>query len=255
MCGKKLTMIRNTRYRDYEIFYLDSREDLIDLGRDIIENKLEVFQEFKVTKRNYVAGVTYRDEKYVVKAPRNEYRIPQRKIQTLFKEGEALSTLKNVNELIDSGFIEFVRPLMAVVKRRSGMIVDSYLVMEYEQGRGLLEDEIIQVVEFGKKLHSARHYHGDFNTSNFMMTTAGLKTIDTQGKKFTFGTYRMHYEVMTFSKDLLVLRYGFNGEELFNYPKDIYYYMARGVKGFKNLSVISEIKKKKKKLRDKGWKI
>lgn len=248
-------MIKNIQYKDYKIFYLDSRSDLIDFGREIIDGRVKIFQEFKVTKRNYVAGATYKGEKYVVKSPRNEHRIPQRKVQTLFKEGEALTTLKNVNELIGEGFHEFVRPLMAIVKRSSGMIVDSFLVMEYAEGRRPEREEISLVVDFGRRLHEAKHYHGDFNTSNFMMVDDGLKTIDTQGKRFSFGNYRKHYEVMTFSKDLLILKYGMDGEKLFNYSKDIYYYMAHWMSGFKNLSVVSEIKRIKKKLRDRGWKI
>ncbi|GLI55160.1 LPS biosynthesis protein [Propionigenium maris DSM 9537] len=248
-------MIKSIQYKDYKIFYLDSREDLTGLGKEIIDGRVEIFQEFKVTKRNYVAGALYKGEKYVVKSPRNEHRIPQRKVQTLFKEGEALTTLKNVNELIEMGFHEFVSPLMAIVKRSSGMIVDSFLVMEYVEGRRPERDEISLVVDFGKRLHEAKHYHGDFNTSNFLMTEDGLKTIDTQGKGFSFGSYRKHYEVMTFSKDLLILELGMDGEKLFNYPKDGYYYLAHWMRGFKNLSVVSEIKRIKKKLRDKGWKI
>lgn len=248
-------MIKSIQYKDYKIFYLDSREDLIELGKEIIDGKVEIFREFKVTKRNYVAGALYKGEKYVVKSPRNEHRIPQRKVQTLFKEGEALTTLKNVNELIERGFHEFVRPLMAIVKRRSGMIVDSFLVMEYVEGRRPERNEIFLVVDFGRRLHGSKHYHGDFNTSNFLMTEEGLKTIDTQGKRFSFGTYRKHYEVMTFSKDLLLLDYEMDGEKIFGYSKDIYYYLAHCMKGFKNLSVVSEVKRIKKKLRDKGWKI
>ena len=144
---------------------------------------------------------------------------------------------------------------MALVKRKKGMIVESYLIMDYVEGRRLKKDEISQVVDFGKRLHLAKHYHGDFNTSNFMMTDKGLKTIDTQGKKISLRTYQMHYEVMTFSRDLLVLEYGFDGEELFDYPKDFLYHVACLIKGFKNISIISNIKAYKKKLRDKGWKI
>lgn len=248
-------MIKNIQYKDYKIFYLDSRPDLVDFGREIVDGRVEIFQEFKVTKRNYVAGAIFKDEKYVVKSPRNEHRIPQRKVQTLFKEGEALTTLKNVNGLIEKGFHEFVRPLMAIVKRSSGMIVDSFLVMEYVEGRRPEREEISLVVDFGRRLHKAKCYHGDFNTSNFLMTEDGLKTIDTQGKGFSFGSYRKHYEVMTFSKDLLILEYGMDGEKLFDYSKDLYYYLAHWMKGFKNLSVVSEIKRVKKKLRDKGWKV
>ena len=50
------------------------------------------------------------NKKYVYKEPRNEFRIPQRQVTTLLKKGESLTTLVNINNLINMGFKEFVKP-------------------------------------------------------------------------------------------------------------------------------------------------
>ena len=249
-------MIKKVKYKEYKIFYLEKYKSLLKLGKNIIDENIKIFQEFKVTKRNYVIGIEYENKKYILKSPRNEHRIPQRKFFTIFKGGESFSTLKNINILIDEyGFDEFVRPLMAIVKRKNGMIVDSYLVMEYIEGVALEKKNVFEVVEFLKRLHKTKHYHGDANTSNFMIKDGKLKTIDTQGKKYWFGEYRKYYEVFTFSEDLLVLIYELDGIKLFNYPKNIWYYLAYFVKYGKKNKYIEKIKKWKKKKRDQGWKI
>jgi heptose II phosphotransferase len=249
-------MIKRIEYKDYEIFYLEKYKNLLKLGKNIIDTDIKIFKNFKITKRNYVVGIEFENKKYILKSPRNEHRIPQRKFFTMFKDGESLSTLKNINILIDEyNFDEFVRPLMAIVKRKNRMIVDSYLVMEYVEGAPLEKKDIFTAVEFLKKLHKSKHYHGDANTSNFMMKDGKLKTIDTQGKKYWFGEYRKYYEVFTFSEDLLVLEYELNGIELFNYPKNIWYYLAYFVKYGKKNKYIEKIKKWKKNKRDQGWKI
>ena len=249
-------MIKKIEYKDYKVFYFERYKNILKLGTNIIDNNIEIFKEFKVTKRNYVVGIEYENKKYILKSPRNEHRIPQRKFFTMFKDGESLSTLRNINILIDEyGFDEFVRPLMAIVKRKKGMIIDSYLVMKYVEGTPLEKKDIFTAVEFLKKLHRSKHYHGDANTSNFMMKDGKLRTIDTQGKKYWFGEYRKYYEVLTFSEDLLVLIYELNGVKLFNYPKNMWYYLAYFVKYGKKNKYIEKIKKWKKKKRDQGWKI
>lgn len=248
-------MIESIEYKGYALYYVRDSEEILGLGKNIIDDEIEIFQEFKVTQRNYVAGVEYRDRKYILKSPRNEYRIPQRKIQTLFKRGEVLTTLININELLEKGFNEFSRPLLAGVKRKNGMICDSFLIMEFEEGRGIKIGDLGKIIEFGKKIHGIGRYHGDFNISNFLMTSKGLKVIDTQGKKYFFGTYRKHYEVLTFTKDLFILENHLDGIEMFNYPKDSFYYLAYFIKNFKQNSVIVKFRNIKKKLRDKGWKV
>ena len=241
-------MIKKIEYKGYKVFYLEKYKNILKLGTNIIDNNIEIFKEFKVTKRNYVVGLEFENKKYILKSPRNEHRIPQRNFFTMFKDGESLSTLRNINTLIDEyGFDEFVRPLMAIVKRKNGMIVDSYLVMEYVKGESLEKKDVFIAVEFLKKLHISKHYHGDANTSNFMMKNGKLKTIDTQGKKYWFGEYRKCYEVFTFSEDLLVLMYKLNGVKLFTYPKNIWYHVAYFMKHWKKNKWVEKIKNGKRK--------
>ena len=63
-----------------------------------------------------------------------------------------------------------------------------------------------------------------------------------------FGNYRAHYDILTMKMESYQdMRYP--------YKKNIFYYLALFVKKFKKLKFIEKIKEKKKKLREKGWKI
>ena len=204
-------------------------------------------QILKDTKRNYVSVIEIDGKKYVYKEPRNEFRIPQRQFTTFLKKGEALTTLVNINKLINMGFKEFVKPLVAVNKRHYGFIVSSFFLMEYAKGEDNRKN-LDMIVEKMKEIHKLGYYHGDFNPGNFLVENEQIHILDTQGKKMFFGNYRAHY-------DMITMKYDSYDAMIYPYKKNLFYYLAYSMKRFKRLAFIEKIKYFKKKLRDKGWKI
>lgn len=112
------------KYKELNIYYYE--KEFLDLALKVIDGNYSTCQILKDTKRNYVSVIEIDGKKYVYKEPRNEFRIPQRQFTTFFKKGEALTTLVNINKLINMGFKEFVKPLVAVNKRHYGFIVSSF---------------------------------------------------------------------------------------------------------------------------------
>ena len=238
-------MLRQVEYKGFNIFYYENK--YVEIGKKIIENDYKTIKILKDTKRNYVSAIEIDGNNYIVKEPRNEYIIPQRKLMSFFKKGEALTTLININKLINTYKIkEYVRPLMAITKRRNGMIVYSLLLMERVVGAEERNLEIL--VNLMKKIHKKGFYHGDFNPSNFLNSNGKLFILDTQGKEMFFGNYRAHYDMLTMKMDSYK-------EMEYPYLKNIFYYFALFMKKIKKFPLIEKIKKNKKKLREKGWKI
>lgn len=236
---------KKAKYKDYEIFTFEDK--YMTLGKKILDKDYKVVKILKDSKRNYVAVIEIENKKFVIKEPRNEYRIPQRKIMTIFKKGESLSTLENINKLVDKGFKEFIKPVLAVVKRENKMITYSLLVMEYFDGDIDISynDKFVELV---KKMHDHRVYHGDFNPGNFLVKNGEVKILDTQGKKMGLTNFRAHYDMITMKNDSYQ-------EMEYPYKKNLIYYFAISLKKIKRLKIVEAIKKKKKELRDKGWKI
>ena len=238
-------MLIEEKYKEYSIFAYN--KFFIEIGKNIIDKEYKEVNILKNTKRNYVSEIQINNINYIFKEPRNEHIIPQRKFFTLFKKGEAVTTLININKaIIEDNLIEYAKPLLAIVKRKNRMICYSALIQE----KISINDtrELDKMVEFTKKIHSKGYYHGDCNPSNFMTSKDKVKILDTQAKKMSFGNYRAHYDMLTMKIDSYQ-------EMEYPYKKNIFYYFAIFIKKIKKLKFIEKIKEKKKKLREKGWKI
>ena len=238
-------MLIEEKYKEYSIFAYN--KFFVEIGKNIIDKEYKEVNILKNSKRNYVSEIQINNINYIFKEPRNEHIIPQRKFFTLFKKGEAVSTLVNINKAIKmDNLIEYTEPLLAIVKRKNGMICYSALIQEkinVETDRNL--DKMVEVTI---KIHNKGYYHGDCNPSNFITSKDIIKILDTQAKKMIFGNYRAHYDMLTMQID--------NYPEIkYPYRKNIFYYFALFMKKFKRLKFIQKIKEKKKKLREKGWKI
>ena len=134
---------------------------------------------------------------------------------------------------------------------------ESFLIMEYIEGRNLeTEKDIDEVIKITKKIHKLNRYHGDLNTSNFLINEDGIKIFDSQMKKEKKLFFKRGYDLLTLKEDLLVRSLNYSVEEKYgNFNRDIGYFTAKLMKKIKNLKFIKKIKKKKKKLREKGWRI
>ena len=178
--------IKKYLYKEYKIYFPEEKLEREELGKSIIDNNFKTIKILKDTKRNYVAIIEIENKKYILKEFRSEVVIPQRKIQTFLKIGEALRTLINGLSAIEEGIDELVEPLLAIVKKKI-FIEKSFLLMEYIDGDILrTKEDIDKVIEIIKKVHGLGRYHGDLNTSNFIKVNDSLKIIDTQMKKENF---------------------------------------------------------------------
>lgn len=248
--------LKEEKYLDWKIFFSQIENSAIVLGKMILDGKYKIKKIFKDTKRNYVAQIEIENKNYILKEFRSEIIIPQRKIQTLFKKGEALSTLINTTEAIELGIEELVKPIVALVKKKL-TIEQSYLLMEYVEGEKISSiEDIDKIMELVEKLHKNKIYHGDLNTSNFIKEGDKIRILDTQSKKEKIGSFKRWYDIFTLENDLLVelLNYKVR-EKYYLKEKDIWFYLAYLLKNFKNTKLIRKIKAKKKELRKKGWKI
>ena len=248
--------MKNISYKGYEGYFFFGKYD--NIIKRIIDKNYKIEKILKDTVRNYVAIINIDQEKYILKSPKAENIIPQRKFMTLFKKGEALNTLININKAREKGIKEFVDIYGAIVKRKKGMIIESYILMEYIEGKALDSlEEIEEVMEVTKKLHKNNIYHGDLNTSNFLKDKKGMmRILDSQAKEEKNIYFKRWYDILTFKEDILTIEKCFEVEK--NYlirEKDIYYYLAKSLKKIKRNKFMTKMKDKKKELRRKGWKI
>lgn len=246
-------MIKNMRYRDFKIYYKDECNKA--LAQKVLDQNYIVIDEYKNTERNYVAKIEIDKKFYVLKSPKAETVIPQRKIQTIFKKGEGLTSFKNIDYAKSIGLDFFIEPLAVMVKKGI-FLQESFILMEYVEGKLIRTVEDIDIImDMVKKIHEKGIYHGDLNTSNFIKTKSGIKIIDTQAKREKLWHFKRAYDILTMKNDLLVLEREYEVEKDYKVQRDIGYLLAYIIKNFKRLPIVEKIRGLKVKLRNKGWKI
>lgn len=248
--------LKEEKYLDWKIFFSQTESSAMTFGKMILDGNYKIKKVYKDTNRNYVAQIEIKNKDYILKEFRSEIIIPQRKIQTLLKKGEALSTLINTTEAIELGIEELVKPIVALVKKKI-TIKQSYLLMEYVEGKKISSiEDIDKIMELVEKIHKNKIYHGDLNTSNFIKEKEKIRILDTQSKKEKIGSFKRWYDIFTLENDLLVKELNYNvSDKYYLKEKNIWFYLAYLLKNFKNTKLIKKIKSKKKELRKKGWKI
>lgn len=246
-------MIKNILYKEFKIYY--KNEENKKIAEAVLDKNYKVVKEYKNTERNYVAKIEISDKFYVLKSPKAETIIPQRKIQTIFKKGEGLTSFINIDRAKNMGLDFFIEPLAVMVKR--GLFLkESFILMEYIEGDIIRTiEDIDKIMEMVEEIHKKGIYHGDLNTSNFIKTENGIKIIDTQAKKERFWHFKRAYDILTLKNDLLVLEREYEVEKKYKVKRDLGYMLAYSVKNFKKLPLVEKIRGLKVKLRNKGWKI
>lgn len=246
-------MIKNMRYRDFKIYYKDECNKA--LAQKVLDQNYIVINEYKNTERNYVAKIEIDKKFYVLKSPKAETVIPQRKVQTIFKKGEGLTSFKNIDYAKSIGLDFFIEPLAVMVKKGI-FLQESFILMEYVEGKLIRTAEDIDIImDMVKKIHEKGIYHGDLNTSNFIKTKSGIKIIDTQAKREKLWHFKRAYDILTMKNDLLVLEREYEVEKDYKVQRGIGYLLAYVIKNFKKLPIVEKIRGLKVKLRNKGWKI
>ncbi|MGL5050035.1 lipopolysaccharide core heptose(II) kinase RfaY [Cetobacterium sp.] len=246
-------MIKKSSYKDFKIYY--KVEKYKELAKKILDKEYLVIFEYKNTERNYVAKIEVNGSYYVLKSPKAETVIPQRKLQTMFKKGEALTSFFNIDYAIKSGLNLFIEPLSVMV-RRGVFLKESFILMEYVEGKPIkTAEEIDEIMNIVEKIHKMGIYHGDLNTSNFIKAEDSIKIIDTQAKREKFWYFKRGYDILTMKNDLLVLEKKYEVEKKYRVNRDLGYSLAYFIKNFKKLSLVKKVREIKVKLRTKGWKV
>lgn len=246
-------MIKDVLYKEFKIYY--KNEENKRLAEVVLDKNYKVIDEYKNTERNYVAKIEIDGQFYVLKSPKAETVIPQRKIQTFFKKGEGLTSFLNIEAAKNMGLDFFIEPLAVMVKR-GVFLKESFILMKYIDGEIIRTVEDVDIImDMVQKIHEKGIYHGDLNTSNFIKTSDGIKIIDTQAKSESFWHFKRAYDILTLKNDLLVLEREYEVEKNYKVKRDIGYALAYTIKNFKKLPLVEKIRGLKVKLRNKGWKI
>ncbi|EFS21313.1 hypothetical protein FSBG_00810 [Fusobacterium gonidiaformans 3-1-5R] len=244
--------IKSIKYQSYTIY---GTEEYLELGKCILKNQYEILEVYKDDNRSYVAKIRLNGKIYVLKSPRSEIRLIQRKWKTFWNKGEALTTLYNVFSLKQKKFNNIAAVYLAIV-RKHFLIQESFLLMEYIEGEVFNHPERLDdFMKIVNKLHSLGRYHGDLNTSNVVLTKKGLYLIDTQAKKDIFGHFKRAYDILILSEDKVVTRIQYPILKKYLGSSFVFFWLlAKTLRKIKYSDFVYQLRKRKRRQRKKKWK-
>jgi lipopolysaccharide heptosyltransferase II len=147
----------------------------------------------KDNQRSRVLIVDCNGRRAVFKIPREKNTRKWIRFTTLYRQGEAFKTIRSLEKLARMGIRTNV-PMAAAEKRRFGMVVDSWMLYAYSEGRVCREADYPLVVEKVEQIHKKRILHGDAQINNFLIQNGRVFTIDCNPRKPLFGDISRYVE-------------------------------------------------------------
>ena len=184
---------------------------LYPLVDDIIENKLQgyLIKELKNNSRSRVLLIDLQGQKAVLKSPREKNTNKWIRFTTLYRRGEAFKVVRYLDKLIRRGF-HTNKPLLAMEKRRFGMVVDSWILYKFKPGKTCDDSHYPSIVKTLNSFHEKNLLHGDPHVDNFMTTDQGIFTLDAKPKKPILGAISKYYEFLYLKKSAPDIEKHFN---------------------------------------------
>jgi len=198
---------KHEKVGDWHCYVANSNTELA-LSINELLGLIEKFPKtLKDDRRSLVKLGEINHAKLIAKQPRDKNKRKWARFLSLFGAGEARKTFLTLLEFKNKG-IESLTPFCLLEKRQLGMVVDSWLLYHYREGKESDKRYLASIVDLLKKLHSSGYQHGDPNFGNFMVDPSGeLFLIDCKGKSRS-GRFSDYYDFM------LLTRAGLTDQEI-----------------------------------------
>lgn len=204
------------KYEDVKIKLYHSDEKYIPLGRDILNDQLEIIKVLKDDNRSRVLLINYMGEKLVVKEPKEKNRRRWQKVLSVFRGSISHLEFKNCEKIIEAGF-KGAKGILAVDVRKGFWADKSYFVSGFIEGREGQIDDLKLISGELEKIHSKGFLHGDSQLANFMIGPGKeVYLIDCKLSKNIYGLFGSRYEFIYLEESC--------AGEIDVFPKDDMYY-------------------------------
>ncbi|NQT33640.1 hypothetical protein HQ587_00510 [bacterium] len=108
---------------------------------------------------------------------------------------------RNGLEMASDG-IKTPRPVLLMQQTHNRMIVSSWLVYRFIEGRSMTEQDGEDIVRFVKGMHKSGWLHRDPHPGNFILTPEGVATIDPIRARQSRNRYLRAYDVALMAHDM-----------------------------------------------------
>lgn len=184
--------------KNWKFTYRDKKmEERID---DFLSGNFKVVKELKNNQRSLVQLVEISGEQYVYKVPREKNGRKWQRIVNVLRGSDSVRNYQAMEKLEEMN-IKSTKALLAGEKR-TPLVVDSFLVMEYLEAEELEKTDYPRVIDTLNYIHSLGYLHGDSQIQNFLKSDNEIIAIDFRLQKNIYGDIGRKYEFIYLSKSL-----------------------------------------------------
>lgn len=210
--------MKNKTDGNIKLYYSDKR--YLSLAEEILEERLDIIKVLKDDQRSRVLLVNFQGEKLVVKEPREKNRRRWQKFLSIFRGSPSYLEYRNCRKIIDAGFDGAEGHLVVEISKH-GILDRSYFVSSFIEGQEGRVENLQEISEKLKDIHSKGYLHGDSQLVNFMVGEDGrVYLIDCKLSKNIYGLFGSRYEFIYLEESC--------PGDIDVFPKDDIYY--RGAK-------------------------
>ncbi len=185
----------------WDIYFMKEGEELARSfnieSSESLPGLLSAKKVLKDANRSLVVLINYKNKPYLLKIPRDKNRRKWNRLTTLYRSSEARKSFFNLKKMQQLGF-HSNSPLIFGEKKSFGMVVDSFIICSYIEGKNPGVNDYYQLMKEIDKMHDQGYLHGDFHTDNFLVTKEGISFLDTALKKNYMGCIARCFEMAYF---------------------------------------------------------
>jgi len=192
--------MKNKKINNYNLYY--DKEIYLKYFQDVIDNKFETLKILKDTSRSLVKFIKFKDGfTCLYKEPREKNKRKWQKFIGIFRGSEAKRNFKSL-EKIENMRIKTSSPYLAIEIKKGIIIQNSFILMEYIDGKIASEAEYNLIINKLKEIHKLGILHGDSQIANFLVKDKDVYVIDSSAKNNYFGSLNSDKELIELEVDL-----------------------------------------------------
>lgn len=176
-----------------ETIYYQEEESFL-LFEKIKKKDYRLLQVLKDSQRSYVALIEINSKNYIYKEPKEKNTRKWQRVLSLFRGSESRREGLQMKEIEKNGFL-CPKFCYSYEKKDFAMVMHSYFVYEYIEGRETKQEEAAIVLKHLQTIHKRGFLHGDSQISNFLVKEGKLYLIDSKFQKNHYGSLGRAYEI------------------------------------------------------------
>jgi len=147
------------------------------LSRALEDGDYQEVEVFKDNRQTYSALIRLHGQSYVLKIPRDRNNRLWQRVLSLFRASEAARHYRSMARLRELG-LKGPEPVVAVERRRWGVVLDSRLLYRFRKGRKATREDAPLILPHLLALHDAGYLRNDPHAKNYLIDDGDVVFID-----------------------------------------------------------------------------